>query len=301
MRRCAMALALMLVVVCMAGDAAGQDEAATQSGFATTSDAKANDLLSAPARSWAVDAAANELIAMYHKGSYLRYRTHIVNEKNDMVRELAENKDGTVARLILRNGRALTEDEDKGERQRLSDMLGAPEAFAKHERNSEADRKLASKLIPLMPDAALYSYAPGQPQASNWSGQQVVLDFKPNPNFHPPSTEAEALTGLEGRVWIDAKSRYIVRMEATIARPVNFGWGMIAHIYPGGKLLLEQTDAGGGRWIFTHFSMDISVRALMVKTLKIRSNVDTTGFQALTPMSYQDAIHLLLSSPLPGH
>ncbi len=75
------------------------------------------------------------------------------------------------------------------------------------------------------------------------------------------------------------------------ARGVNFGWGMLAHIYPGGKLEMDQTNAGGGRWIFTDFSMQLSVRALMVKTLNIRSSAKASGFQTLGPMSYQDAIH----------
>src|ERR1700732_2356805 len=33
-----------------------------------------SSLLSVPPRSWAVDAAQNELVALHHKGSYLRYR-----------------------------------------------------------------------------------------------------------------------------------------------------------------------------------------------------------------------------------
>ena len=129
------------------------------------------------------------------------------------------------------------------------------------------NRKMADTLVPLMSDAALYSYTPGQPQSGkNGGALEIVIDYKPNPKFNPPNTEAEALTGLQGRIWIDAKTHYLVRMEGTIARGVNFGWGMLAHIYPGGKLALDQTDAGGNRWIFTNFSMQLSVRALMVKT-----------------------------------
>jgi hypothetical protein len=89
-------------------------------------------------------------------------------------------------------------------------------------------------------------------------------------------------------------------MEGTIFHPVNFGWGMLAHIYPGGRLVLEQTNVGGNRWIFTNFSMKLSVRALMVKTLNVNSNVQGSAFQTLGPMSYQDAIHLLLDTPLPA-
>ena len=88
-------------------------------------------------------------------------------------------------------------------------------------------------------------------------------------------------------------------MEGTIFRGVNFGWGMLAHIYPGGKLEMDQTNVGGNRWIFTDFSMQLTVRALMVKTLNIHSTAKASGFQIIAPMSYQDAIRLLLATPLP--
>jgi hypothetical protein len=257
-------------------------------------------LLSLPPRSWTVDAAANEMIALHHKDSYLRYRTRIINERGEQVRDVVESKDGTVARLVSRDGRPLSEEQDQGERQRLNDMVSSPSTYARHVRNNESDRKTADRLVPLMPDAMLYSYTPGQPQTGRNSGRtEIVLDYKPNPKFVPPSTEAEALTGLEGRIWIDAKSHYLVRMEGTISHPVNFGWGMLAHIYPGGSVVLDQTNAGNDRWIFTDFSMRLSVRALMVKTVNVKSDVSASGFQTLGAMSYQDAIRMLLDTPLP--
>jgi hypothetical protein len=258
-------------------------------------------LLSAPARSWAVDAAANELVALHHKDSYLRYRMETVNEKGTQVRDVIESKDGTVARLILKDGKPLTPEQDAGERQRLNDMIASPAAYARHVRNGESDKKMADKLVPMMGDAMIFTYAPGQPQTGrNGGALEIVIDYKPNPKFVPSSTEAEGLTGLEGRVWIDAKARYVVRMEGTIFRGVNFGWGMLAHIYPGGKLVMNQTDAGGNRWIFTDFSMQLSVRALMVKRLDIHSRAKASGFQMLSPMSFQDAVHLLLETPPPA-
>jgi hypothetical protein len=257
-------------------------------------------LPSIPPRSWVVDAAANELIALHHKDSYLRYRMETVNEKGTQVRDVIESKDGTVARLILKDGKPLTPEQDKGERERLNDMIASPESYAKHVKNGESEKKMADTLVPLMPDAMINTYTPGQPQSGRDGGAlEIVLDYKPNPKWVPPNTEAQALTGLEGRVWIDAKTRNVVRMEGTIFRGVNFGWGMLAHIYPGGKLVLNQTDAGGNRWIFTDFSMQLSVRALMVKTLNIHSTAKASDFQTLAPLTYQDAIHLLLSTPLP--
>jgi hypothetical protein len=248
------------------------------------------------------EAAANELVALHHRSSYLRYRMETVNDKGAQVRDVIESKDGTVARLILKDGKPLSPELDKAERQRLNDMIASPAAYAKHVRNTESEKSMADKLIPLMPDAMTNTYTPGQPQSGrNGGAPEIVLDYKPNPKFVPPSTQAQALTGLQGRVWIDAKTHYVVRMEGTIFRPVNFGWGMLAHIYPGGKVEMDQTNVGGNRWIFTDFSMQLSVRALMVKKLDIRSSAKTSNYQTLGPMSYQDAIHLLLATPLPEH
>jgi hypothetical protein len=267
----------------------------------TTGHESATNPLARPPRSWAVDTVANELLALHHRGSYLRYRMHVVDVKNDYVRDVIESKDGTVARMILKNGRALTEEEDKAERQRLNDMIASPSDYAKHVQHEEEGKKLADQLMRLLPDAMIYSYTPGQPQTGkNHGALEVVLDYEPNPKFNPPMTTAEALKGLKGRVWIDANSRQLVRMDGTIFRAVNFGWGMLAHIYPGGYLMIEQTNAGGNRWIFTKFIEQVKVRALMVKTINIDTKVEAGSFETLSgPIGYQDAVRMLLDTPLP--
>jgi hypothetical protein len=284
---------LLLLVATVGGVASAQNAT-------TTKDVEEATLQSIPARSWIVDAAKNELEALHHTDSYLRYRTHTVSEKGDVVRDVVESKDGTVARLIMKDGKPLTEEQDQGERQRLNDMVASPSTYLRHVQSNESDRKMADKLVPLMPDAAIYTYTPGQPQSGkNGGAPEIVIDYKPNPKFNPPSTEAQALTGLEGRVWIDARSHTLVRMEGTISHGVNFGWGMLAHIYPGGKLELDQTSVGEDRWIFTYFSMKLSVRALMLKTVNVHTDSWASDFQKLGPMSYQDAIRMMLATPLP--
>ena len=60
-------------------------------------------------------------------------------------------------------------------------------------------------------------------------------------------------------------------------------------------------DPGNGRWLFNHFSEQIAVRALMVKTLNINTTVDATNYQIVPAMRYQDAIKILLDTPLPDH
>jgi len=259
-----------------------------------------NGLLAVPAKAWATETAANEIRVIEHPGSYLRYRQRLIDAKGDELRDVIEARDGTVARLIMRDNRPLTAEEDQNERERLNSLLTHPNDFSRHAKNQAENKKIAIEVIKLMPDAMLYSYAPGQPQTANASAPEVVLDFTPNPAFHPPNLYSEGLLGLRGRIWIDASTKQIVRIEGEIFQSINWGWGMLAHIYPGGKVDLEQTAASGPRWNMTQFHEQVTVKALMVKTVKVNSEGETSCFQALPgPMDYTDAIRQLLATPLP--
>ncbi len=81
----------------------------------------------------------------------------------------------------------------------------------------------------------------------------------------------------------------------------NAEWGMIAKIYPGGTVTLEQTRVGDQRWIVNHIVEQLTVRALMVKNVKQRLVFDTSDVQHVDSMSYQQAIRTLLDTPLPAH
>ncbi len=259
---------------------------------------------SVPARTWAVDCANKELLVLQPAGTYLRYRTHDVNEKGDRVRDQIETPEGSVARLILRDGKPLTAEEDAAERERLKALLASPSAFAHHIREERSNRKMGTDLLKLMPDAMLWSYAPDQPQLSSQTAGApplVVLDFKPNPKWSSPSLEADTLTGLEGRVWIDPRTRSMVSIQSDLLHAVNFGWGMLAHIYPGGTIAMTQANPAGDRWIVNHIVYQFNARALMVKSVKQHSTFDASGFQSVPDMTYQQAIKTLLDTPLPTH
>jgi hypothetical protein len=278
--------------------------ASLSSFAAATLDGTTGSLPTEPARNWALECANNEVLVVQHPDSYLRYRFHEVDEKGDRIRDQIETPEGSVARLILRNGHPITAEEDAAEKDRLKAMIDSPSAFARHIRREQDNKKMGINLIKLLPDAMLWSYTPGQPQLPNHGVGDpglVVLDFKPNPQWSPPKMEAEPLTALQGRVWIDPHSRQMVHLEGNLFRAVNIGWGMVAHIYPGGSAVVQQTNAGGGRWIVEHIVEQLTVRALMVKTVKQRLVYDTSEFQAVPAMSYQQAIRMLLAAPLPSH
>ena len=255
-------------------------------------------LTAVPVMSWITAVAANER-AVIRPTLPIRYLMHSRDEKGDHIRDIIESKDGVVARLIAIENKPLTPEQDELERARLNATLNSPSEFARHHKRDEQGKDLALRLLALMPEAMTYTYTPGQPQEPDFPGLQIVIDFKPNPNWQPPSTTSEALTGLEGRLWIDAETKHMVRMEGHIAHPVNLGWGILVRIAKGGLLELEQRPGPNGRWVFSHFVERLSARALMVKTVNTNSTFDSSNPRPIAPMSYQDAIHELLNTPLP--
>ena len=261
------------------------------------------DNLSASPGQVAQDAVNNEIKLIQYDRSYLRYKVHTRDSKGEQVRDVIETREGTVARVVSRGGRALTADEDAGEHGRLQAMIDSPAAFKKHIDKDQTGKKLAVDLIRLLPEAMNFSYVAGQPQRDQKPAAAVpelVMDFEPNPRWSPPTMTSQALTGIRGRVWIEAKGHHLTRLEVTIFQGINFGFGMLVHIYPGGKLFLEQQPVGGDRWIVDHFIQQVTMRAMMVRTLKENTDLEAYSFTPVREMSYQEAIQTLLNTPLPA-
>lgn len=263
--------------------------------------APAANMLRESPRAWADDAAANQLrlIASDHSLP-VRYRERKVDARGSTTREVIESRDGNVARLMERNGAPLTVEENEGERARLQGILDDPEAFLKRHHRTGADRGYASELVKQLPSAMLWSYVPGQPQLPEVNRTQIVLDFTPDPHYKPPSLLTEGLTGISGRVWIDAESHTLLRVEGHILHPLDFGWGgVLARVGQGGTVSLEQRPVGEHRWVYTHMGEDVTVREVLVHTVAEKSQINAWDAQLLPePVSLQEAIHDLLNMPV---
>jgi hypothetical protein len=251
--------------------------------------------------SWADAATRNEVSILQQQGTFsVRFNEHKIDSKGDTLRVVIESKQGSVARLMERNGKPISPEEDTAERERLEYAINHRDEFLKHHRRDSSTRNDSIQLIQIMPKAMLYSYAPDQPQPAGVTSRQVVLDFKPNPDFHPPTMLSDLLTGLQGRVWIDEETQHVTRIEGNVLHVVNFGFGMVARIYPGGSVVFEQANVGGSHWVFSHLDEHLVVRALMVKTMPENTSMTASDFEMLpAAVSYQDAIRMLLAMPLP--
>ncbi len=257
--------------------------------------------LSLPAVRWAEEAAANEeRVVNYDESAPLRYRVRRIDAKGETVRETIESKEGSIARLIERNGQPLTVEENAAERDRLQAILDSPDAVQHRMRREAGSRSYAIELLRNMAKAMQWSYVPGQPQLPDAATPAVVLDFKPDRNFKPPSLITEGLTGIAGRVWIDAASHCVTRIQGSILHPVDFGWGgVLARIKEGGSIELEQRKANDRRWLYSHLVEHITIREVLVHTTVENAQADVIAVQSLpSPVSLGEAVRTLLAIPV---
>ncbi len=168
--------------------------------------------------------------------------------------------------------------QEKQEIERLHAVDADPAIEAHRRRNEMRDAERVEKFMRLLPDAFLYRSAGAVETAQ---GRMIRLTFTPNPKFSPPDFESRVLTGIRGEVLIDPQELRVERIDGRIPSPsVDFGWGILGMLYPGGTLLIEQSKTPACGWQMTHLSLHLRGKALLFKTLHIETDETATDYQA---------------------
>jgi hypothetical protein len=237
-------------------------------------------------------ASLNEMANSYAHRRLLRYRVRKVTAKSDTTKEIVETLDGGVARLIAERNAPLTVEQQQAEMARLRAVAADPEIQAHRRRHEMRDASHLSEIMRLLPTAFSYTYAGKQQTAE---GTFIRLSFVPDPKFSPPDLMARVLTGIRGEAWIDPAQMRVVRITGRLFRHVNYGWGLLGVLDPGGTLSIVQTDTQAAGWQMSHLVLDLQGKAVLVKTLDL--HVDETAWDHGTVPSdwhYRDAVEWLL-------
>ena len=222
-----------------------------------------------------------------------RYRLRKVDDGKITTKEIVETKDGEVARLVAINDKPLDADAQQTELERLHTLAAHPEMQEHRHKREIEDSNRANKMIRLLPDAFVYKFE-GMVDGPN--GPSYRLSFQPNPSFSPPDREAEVYHGMAGELWVDKAQERMVKLDAHLIADVDFGWGILGRLYKGGSILVEQADVGEHHWEATHMKLDLTGKALMIKSLSFQTTEDSSNFEPVPPdMDYQSAIKMLLS------
>jgi hypothetical protein len=239
------------------------------------------------------DASWNELHSKA-PGRSFRYRQHKVDPKGSVVKEIVETKDGDIARLIEKDGKPLSPEEEQAEINRLNNLLAHPEIQEHRHKKEQEDSARGDEMVRMLPDAFLFT-SNGMVEGPN--GPCYRLKFRPNPAFTPPDRQGEVYHGMVGELWVDQAQLRLVKIDAHLISDVNFGWGVLGRLYKGGSILVENADVGLHHWETVHMKLQLQGKLLMMKSVDFSTTEDFSGFQIQPQeLGYQEAIRLLQKS-----
>jgi hypothetical protein len=240
------------------------------------------------------DASWNELHAK-PPGRSFSYRQRKVDAKETVVKEIYETKDGDVARLIERDGKPLSSDEEQAELDRLNHLLAHPEVQEHRHKKEQEDSARGDEMVRMLPDAFLFT-DDGTVQGP--SGPCYRLQFRPNPAFTPPDREGEVYHGMVGELWVDKGQLRLAKIDAHLISDVNFGWGVLGRLFKGGSILVQNSDVGMNHWETIHMKLDLRGKVLMMKSVDFSTTEDYSDFRMQQQeLGYQEAIRLLKKIP----
>jgi hypothetical protein len=208
-----------------------------------------------------------------------------------MVKEIVETKDGDVARLIERNGKPLSPEDEQAEIDRLNNLLAHPEIQEHRHKKEQEDSARGDEMVRMLPDAFLYTF---DGMVEGPSGLCYRLKFRPNPAFTPPDREGEVYHGMVGELWVDQSQLRLAKIDAHLISDVNFGWGVLGRLYKGGSILVQNADVGLHHWETIHMKLNLQGKLLMLKSVDYSTTEDFSDFKIQPQeLGYQEAIRLL--------
>src|SRR6202012_4938779 len=239
------------------------------------------------------DASWNELHTK-SPGRSFRYRQRKVDPKETVVKEIYETKDGDVARLIERNGKPLSTEDEQAELDRLNNLLEHPEVQEHRHKKEQEDSARGDEMVRMLPDAFLFT-DDGTVQGP--SGPCYRLQFRPNPAFTPPDREGEVYHGMVGELWVDKAQERLGKIDSPLISDVNFGWGVLGRLYKGGSILVQNQDVGLHHWETVHMKLRLQGKLLMMKSVDYSTTEDFSDFR-IHPQEFnvQEAVNYLKQS-----
>jgi hypothetical protein len=242
-------------------------------------------------------AVHNEVASNQSSGMHFRFKDEKHTPQLSQTKLMVETTDATAGLLVMQNGQALTPQQRHEEEARLANYVQSPQELRKKKKQEKEDADHTERILRALPDAFLYQRdgtEPGRDGLGARGDELVRLNFRPNPDYNPPSHVEQVLTGMSGNLLIDTTQNRIAEINGTLSKEVEFGWGILGHLDPGGRFLVQQADVGEHQWEVTHMQLAFTGKVLFVKKISIHSNDTFSDFHSVPGnLTFAQGVELL--------
>jgi hypothetical protein len=184
---------------------------------------------------------------------------------------VAEAQSVGINRVVERNGQTLS---DAQQRQEMNDFIKDSREQAKRRKSGQHDDEQAAELLKILPDAFVWT-------SSGEKGSDILLHFKPDPQFRPPDLEARVFAAMEGDMRIDREQHRIVSLRGRLIHDVKIGYGLLGELKAGGTFDVERRELSARVWEITETHVHIQGHALIFKTISEEEDDVKTHFQQI--------------------
>jgi hypothetical protein len=230
-------------------------------------------LVGADAKQIVATMLSNEEAALRRPNRY----TYISEERSDRTgghlwrEKVVETGAGKVRMLLDEDGKPLPAERVAAERGRLAQIVADPAGFARSSQTMKDDEAHALQLLHLLPSAFLLGNV--QPE-----GDDLRVDFTPDPAYAPQSMEQRVLHGMSGTLLIDAKTLRVHHIEGHLPQDVSIGFGLLATIHSGSNFATTRAAQQSPDWKTAELDTDINGRAIFFKTIARKEHSEHGNF-----------------------
>lgn len=230
-------------------------------------------------------------------GAKFMFKDNKQTPRGSQLKLIVESTQGAAGMLLAMNGKPLTSVERQAEEARLDALAHNPAELKKKQKADRDDTEHTIRIMKALPDAFLYQRdgtEPGSEGIGNPGDELVRLKFRPNPNYYPPTHTEQVLAGMRGYLLIDANRHRIAKIDGTLFKDVEFGWGILGRLDKGGRFEVEQGVVKENDWEVTCMNLSFTGKELLIKKLVIASKESFSDFQPAPPnLTFAQAVEFL--------
>jgi hypothetical protein len=241
-------------------------------------------------------------IAASNGDAKIMFTDRKVTPHGSQTKLIVETSEGMAGMVVANNDAQLSREQRLAEVGRLARLVNSPDELKKKQRTEKEDAERVTRIMKALPDAFLYETdgtVAGNHEVGGTDKELVRLRFRPNPTYSPPSRVEQVLTGMQGFVLIDPEQHRIAKIDGTLGREVNFGWGFLGHLDKGGHFLVAQAEVVKEDWEITRMDLGFTGKVLLFKSLNIKSDETFSDFQrAPAALSFAQGVEMLKQKEL---
>ncbi|MEO8727714.1 MAG: hypothetical protein ABI383_16500 [Acidobacteriaceae bacterium] len=229
----------------------------------------------------------NEIAADSGDHSHWMYKEKKKTPEKSTTKLVVETRKANLSRLLEIDGRPPSAEQRASDESRRKQLISDPAEQQKQAADRHSDGKKANDLLRMLPEGFLWSKV----SEANGVG---VFQFKPNPNFNPPSREAQVFAAMAGTMTVDMGQLRLKSLKGRLIRDVEFGWGILGRLRKGGSFNIERAEVAPKEWEIVATHVHISGRALLFKSIDQNEDDETSDYKRVpNSLSLEEAAALL--------